>query len=443
MSSDTLGDIYYYDSVRVNLGLFQHDVNVIWDLAVHDLSIMDYVLPYRPCAVSATGMSHFPGEPENIAYLTPFFNEALIAHFHVNWLAPVKIRRTLIGSSQKMIVYDDLEPSEKVKVYDKGISRNNGSNSVYQMLISYRTGDMWAPQLDTTEALRGELRHFVRCIEHNQSPLTGGEVGLRIVNILEAATRSMADAAASSSSKRAESRYDPVPRPEAQYLGIKEEIAEAIARVLDRGQFVLGDEVAAFEREFAAYCSAAYGIGVNSGTSALHLALLAAGIGPGDEVITVPFTFVATVAAIQYAGATGPRGYRPSHADDGCGSDRESHHAADKGHPAGAPARSSGRDGPDPGDRSSSPPDRHRGRGPSARRRVGFDPVSIGRGGASPAIARPKSGMVQKRRFSGNTRNLGADPDRSRVGAGFRESLAAMLGLQFRENRVYPRSSSQ
>jgi predicted dehydrogenase len=193
VAGDALGDIYYYDSVRVNLGLFQHDVDVIWDLAVHDLSIMDYVLPYRPCAVSATGMSHFPGQPENIAYLTLFFDEALIAHIHVNWLAPVKVRRTLIGGSQKMIVYDDLEPSEKVKVYDKGISRNNGSDSVYQMLISYRTGDMWAPQLDTTEALRTELRHFARCIEHGQAPLTSGEVGLRIVEILNAASRSMAE----------------------------------------------------------------------------------------------------------------------------------------------------------------------------------------------------------------------------------------------------------
>jgi predicted dehydrogenase len=193
IASDALGDIYYYDSVRVNLGLFQHDVDVIWDLAVHDLSIMDYVLPYRPCAVSATGMSHFPGQPENIAYLTLFFAEALIAHFHVNWLAPVKVRRTLIGGSQKMIVYDDIEPSEKVKVYDKGISRSNGTDSVYQMLISYRTGDMYAPQLDATEALYAELRHFVRCIEHGQTPLTGGEVGLRIVEILEAASRSMAE----------------------------------------------------------------------------------------------------------------------------------------------------------------------------------------------------------------------------------------------------------
>lgn len=193
VAGDALGDIYYYDSVRVNLGLFQHDVDVIWDLAVHDLSIMDYVLPYRPCAVSATGMSHFPGQPENIAYLTLFFDEALIAHFHVNWLAPVKVRRTLIGGSQKMIVYDDIEPSEKVKVYDKGISRNGGAESVYQMLISYRTGDMWAPQLDSTEALHAELRHFIRCIEHSQQPLTGGAVGLRIVAILEAASRSMAD----------------------------------------------------------------------------------------------------------------------------------------------------------------------------------------------------------------------------------------------------------
>jgi predicted dehydrogenase len=195
VSGDELGDLYYYDSVRVNLGLFQHDVNVIWDLAVHDLSIMDYVLPQRPCAVSATGMSHFPGEPENIAYLTLFFDDPLIAHIHVNWLAPVKLRRTLIGSSRKMIVYDDIEPSEKVKVYDRGISLTSGnsSESVYQMLISYRTGDMWAPNLDMTEALRTELRHFVRVIQHAQRPLTDGASGLRVVRILEAASRSMGE----------------------------------------------------------------------------------------------------------------------------------------------------------------------------------------------------------------------------------------------------------
>lgn len=191
ITTDGLGEIYYYDSVRINLGLFRQDVNVIWDLAVHDLSIMDYVLPGRPYAVSATGVSHFPGEPENIAYLTLFFDKGLIAHIHVNWLAPVKLRRTLIGGSQKMIVYDDLEPSEKIKLYDKGITLNNGAKNVHQMLIDYRIGDMWAPQLDTTEALQAEALHFVSCIENGERPETDGESGLRVIQILEAATRSI------------------------------------------------------------------------------------------------------------------------------------------------------------------------------------------------------------------------------------------------------------
>ena len=192
-TSGSLGELYYYDSVRVNLGLFQHDVNVIWDLAVHDVSIMHHVLPATPRAVSATGMCHVPGEPENIAYLTLFFDGCLIAHIHVNWLAPVKVRRTLIGGSSKMIVFDDLEPSEKIKVYDKGITVNNSPENVYQMLIGYRTGDMWAPQIDLTEALRIEAAHFVRCIESGERPLTDGQAGLQVVEILEAATRSMAE----------------------------------------------------------------------------------------------------------------------------------------------------------------------------------------------------------------------------------------------------------
>jgi predicted dehydrogenase len=186
-----LGDIYYYDSVRVNLGLFQHDTNVIWDLAVHDLSILDFVLPVRPVAVSATGISHVPGKPENIAFLTLFFDSSLIAHIHVNWLAPVKLRRTLIGASQKMIVYDDLEASEKVKVYDKGITVSGDPESLYKLLVGYRAGDMWAPQLDATEALRTEVRHFLGCVEGREQPRTGGDAGLRVVRILEAATQSM------------------------------------------------------------------------------------------------------------------------------------------------------------------------------------------------------------------------------------------------------------
>jgi predicted dehydrogenase len=188
-----LGDLYYYDSVRVNLGLFQPDVSVIWDLAVHDLSIMDYVFSSAPVAVSATGRNHVEGAPANIAFLTLFFENNAIAHLHVNWLAPVKVRRTLIGGSRKMIVYDDLEPSEKIKVYDKGITLNGSKEKLYKALIDYRAGDMWAPQLEISEALRVEAQHFARCITEGEKSDSGGQAGLRIVRILEAATRSLAE----------------------------------------------------------------------------------------------------------------------------------------------------------------------------------------------------------------------------------------------------------
>jgi len=186
-----LGQLYYYDSVRVNLGLFQHDVNVLWDLAVHDLSIMDHVLREMPIAVAATGVANVPGRPINTGYLTCFFERNLLAHFHVNWLAPVKIRRTLIGGDAQMIVYDDLEPSEKVKIYDRGITVDRASEAAYELLVGYRSGDMWAPQVSLTEALRVETQHFVECIHTGQKPLTDGHSGLRIVRILEAATESL------------------------------------------------------------------------------------------------------------------------------------------------------------------------------------------------------------------------------------------------------------
>jgi len=191
--SGQLGQIYYYDAVRVNLGLFQHDVNVIWDLAIHDLSIMDYVLPERPVAVAATGISHIPGQPENVAYITLFFTSPQIAHVHVNWLTPVKVRHTLIGGSEKMILYDDLEPSEKLKVYDKGIRVTPGLEDVYRMLVSYRLGDMWAPRLDTTEALQTEALHFIDCVENGREPETDGPAGLRMINMIEAAETSLRD----------------------------------------------------------------------------------------------------------------------------------------------------------------------------------------------------------------------------------------------------------
>jgi|KBSSwiStaDraftv2_1062776.scaffolds.fasta_scaffold194785_3 predicted dehydrogenase len=191
IASKALGQLNYYDSVRVNLGLFQHDVNVVWDLAVHDLAIMDFVISVTPYAVTATGMSHLAGRPENIAYLTLFFEANLIAHINVNWLAPVKVRRTLIGGSRRMIVYDDLEPSEKVKVYDKGITVGNNAESLYKLFVGYRTGDMWAPQLDLTEGLKTEALHFVRCIEDRVPVITDGEAGLRVVRLLEASTQSL------------------------------------------------------------------------------------------------------------------------------------------------------------------------------------------------------------------------------------------------------------
>ena len=193
MCRGELGDIYYYDSVRVNLGLFQHDVNVLWDLAIHDVSIMDYLLPARPVSVSTTGFAHVPGNPENIAYLTMFFEQPLIAHVHANWLAPVKVRRTLIGGSRRMIVYDDLEASEKIRVYDRGISQDASPENIYNMLIGYRMGDVWSPHLAVTEALAVEAAHFVDCVEHRKTPETDGEAGLRVVRLLEAANRSLAN----------------------------------------------------------------------------------------------------------------------------------------------------------------------------------------------------------------------------------------------------------
>ena len=189
--ANALGDIYYYDAVRVNLGLFQHDVNVIWDLAIHDLSIMDYVLPAKATAVSATGISHISGQPENVAYMTLFFDNRMIAHVHVNWLTPVKVRHTLIGGSEKMILYDDLEPSEKVKIYDKGVTISQSPEAVYEMLVSYRSGDMWAPRLDATEALQTEALHFIDCLENGNKPETDGQAGLRLVRTVEAAEKSL------------------------------------------------------------------------------------------------------------------------------------------------------------------------------------------------------------------------------------------------------------
>jgi predicted dehydrogenase len=184
-----LGSLYYYDSMRVNLGLFQHDVNVIWDLAPHDLSIIDHLIDDKPEFVTATGQSHVNGL-ENLAYITIYFQNQVIAHVNVNWLSPVKVRTTLIGGEKKMLVWNDLDPDEKIKVYDKGVAVTK-REGVYDLLVSYRSGDMWAPRLEQTEALAEETRYFLECISTNEKPINDGRAGLRVVEILEAAEKSL------------------------------------------------------------------------------------------------------------------------------------------------------------------------------------------------------------------------------------------------------------
>jgi len=187
-----LGEIYYYNGVRASLGLFQTDVNVIWDLAVHDISIIRHVISEVPVAVSATAANHVAGTPENMAHLTLFFDSSCMAHISVNWLSPVKVRQTFIGGHRKMILYDDLEPTEKIKVYDKGIVVNGSAENSHQLRIGYRAGDMCAPHLAAVEALKTETEHFIHCIQRGSSPISDGLSGLQVVQILEASSRSIA-----------------------------------------------------------------------------------------------------------------------------------------------------------------------------------------------------------------------------------------------------------
>ena len=185
----TLGNLYYFDSTRVNLGLFQHDVNVIWDLAPHDFSIMDHLIKERPVAILATGGVHFNGL-EDIAYVTVYFANKIIAHFNVNWLSPVKVRTTLIGGTQRMLVWNDVDSDEKIKVYDKGVEIKNGEG-IYNLLVSYRSGDMWVPKIDQIEALKLESEYFVDCVSNNKIPINDGQAGLRVVKMVEAANKSL------------------------------------------------------------------------------------------------------------------------------------------------------------------------------------------------------------------------------------------------------------
>ena len=300
-------------------GCFSSDVNVIWDLAVHDLSIMDYVLPEHAAAVSATGIAHVDGRPENIAYLTLFFERLAIAHIHVNWLAPVKVRRTLIGGSSKMIVYDDLEPSEKSRCTTRGCARQQAAGTP-----GTRCWSATAPatcgrrRSRSREALQVEAQHFVDCIVTSSGvPLTDGVAGCASSACLEAATRSMKSmdgcmsaawkCRARASLRRRSRHCAMIPSLDlkAQYAASSTEIdGGRRGRARERAVRARRRSRPRSKRNSRHSAAPQHGVAVNSGTSALHLALLAAGVGPGDEVITVPFTFVATVAAIRYTGAT-------------------------------------------------------------------------------------------------------------------------------------------
>jgi len=193
ISTGELGDIYFIDSVRINLGLFQHDVNVVWDLAPHDLSIMDHLLGRLPKSLSVFGSCHIGSrtELEDVAYMNLDFGDGLMASFHVNWLSPVKVRHFIVGGSKKSIVFNDLESAEKIKVYDRGVTLSQDVEARRDVLVGYRTGDVWSPHLDTSEPLQTMVRHFAECIQTGKQPISDGESGLRIVKILEAAQRSI------------------------------------------------------------------------------------------------------------------------------------------------------------------------------------------------------------------------------------------------------------
>lgn len=185
-----LGNVIYFDSERINLGLFQRDVNVVWDLAPHDLSIMNYLCEHREVkALAANGIANFNGK-ENLAHICIYFEDNCFAHFHVNWVSPVKIRRIIIGGDKKMLVYDDMENFEKIKVYDSGVEFKS-AEKIHEALVQYRIGDMFSPKVNQTEALALGAQEFLSAIKENRTPLTSGKDGLAVVRLLEAADISL------------------------------------------------------------------------------------------------------------------------------------------------------------------------------------------------------------------------------------------------------------
>ncbi len=189
IKSGALGEVLYYDSTRINLGLFQSDVSVIWDLGPHDFAIMDYLVGKSPTSLTAMG-STFGRDQASVAFVVAKFADSTLAHFHLNWMSPTKVRRIIIGGTQKMVVYDMALPEEQVKVYDKGVDFV-AREGVHASLVQYRIGDMYAPQIPSTEPLALMCREFADSIRQRRKPLTDGEAGLRVVRLLTAAQCSL------------------------------------------------------------------------------------------------------------------------------------------------------------------------------------------------------------------------------------------------------------
>ncbi|MEO5563744.1 MAG: Gfo/Idh/MocA family oxidoreductase, partial [Chitinophagaceae bacterium] len=190
IDNQVIGTPRYFDSARINLGLFQPDVNVLWDLAPHDISILIYLIKKAPFSINATGVSHTRNNIENIAYMTVNYDADFIAHFNCSWTSPVKVRQTLIGGDKKMIVYNDLEPSEKVRIYDTGFNHKTDEDRK-MIMVDYRTGDVYIPKLSSQEALSGVANDFIQSIISQMEPLANAYLGMKVVQILEASQESI------------------------------------------------------------------------------------------------------------------------------------------------------------------------------------------------------------------------------------------------------------
>ena len=319
ISEGQLGNVLYVYGSRLNLGVIREDLNALWNFAPHDVAILLYLLGEMPTRVSARQFPVLNRRLEDVAFVVLEFPSGVVGHLHTSWLDPRKKREFTVVGDEKMVVYDDTSVETPVQVYDKGVAplplepgatvpAGNGRDEDFgEFRLKIRAGDILSPRVAAREPLRTEMEHFIECVRTGATPLTDGRHGRDVVAILAAAEASSAlDGAAVTVGDRGGPERMTVPLLDlhAQHAALAPEINEAIQRVLAHGRFINGPEVAAFEHGWARYCEVPHAVGSSSGTSALTLALKAAGVGPGDEVITTAFTFIATVESIVEAGAT-------------------------------------------------------------------------------------------------------------------------------------------